>query len=341
MWVLSDYFDFRLHFLYIRQFFWDRFGYGGSGWGDNDGLSFFLGWAQFLALLITIVVMVLMVARFLKQKADGKKIKAMVAEKLVFGGGLGVLLVATLLLTTEKTSWGWEALVEWSEFIQFPWRFMGIAIVFLALLAPLGLTFLSRRWRQIMVGIMMVILLVTSSNILVKSGNYERWGWWEVGNYFTGEKYLEEASDFYTGEPDKIATTLSGVVVDYLPISFDNEWQKSEWEVMNVEEQPEIKVQRAHEKLYYFNLDESQEVEFAVANYPNWTAQVDGQEVEVKTSERGNVVVAVPLGKTQVGLKLEPTPLRWWSNIISLVSVVIIIGYGAYPSWKIKSTLSR
>ena len=51
--ILGDYFNFRLHFLYLRQFFTDNFGYGGSGWGPHDGLSFFLGIAQLAGAVLT------------------------------------------------------------------------------------------------------------------------------------------------------------------------------------------------------------------------------------------------------------------------------------------------
>ena len=51
-WILGDYFNFRLHFVYFRQFWRDNFGYGGSGWGPDDGLSFFLGWAQWAGVAI-------------------------------------------------------------------------------------------------------------------------------------------------------------------------------------------------------------------------------------------------------------------------------------------------
>ena len=50
--ILGGYFDYRLHFLYIRQLITPFWGYGGSGWGPQDDISFFLGFGQLLSLIL-------------------------------------------------------------------------------------------------------------------------------------------------------------------------------------------------------------------------------------------------------------------------------------------------
>ena len=47
--IFSGYFHYSHHFLYIRQFFQDNWQYGGSAWGPNDEVSFFLGKGQLFA----------------------------------------------------------------------------------------------------------------------------------------------------------------------------------------------------------------------------------------------------------------------------------------------------
>ena len=56
--VLGDYFNFRLHFLYLRQFFQPNWGYRGSEWGPDDGFSFFLGYIQLVGLGLSVLVLV-------------------------------------------------------------------------------------------------------------------------------------------------------------------------------------------------------------------------------------------------------------------------------------------
>jgi len=61
--------------------------------------------------------------------------------------------------------------------------------------------------------------------------------------------------------------------------------------------------------------------------FPGWTAWVDGQPAPVApVTERGLVGVTMPAGEHRLLLEFRETPLRWWSNVISLVSLVFIVG---------------
>jgi hypothetical protein len=46
--TITDYFDYKAHFVYPWQLFSSRWGYRGSDWGDTDGMSFSLGWSHVL-----------------------------------------------------------------------------------------------------------------------------------------------------------------------------------------------------------------------------------------------------------------------------------------------------
>jgi hypothetical protein len=374
-WILSDYFDFHNHFVYLRQFFWDRFGYGGSGWGDNDGLSFFLGWAQLLCLAGTGLVMMAGVLTKIRKRHCFISL----SQKMSWGHfgwwlGLMLLLVGSLLLTTEKSLFLWERLY-WLAYVQFPWRFLGLSLLFLALLAPFGLQFFSQKAQAAAVFCLGLFLLYSSANpiindvkVLIKKdwslsvisasaqlftqqNNYlfnletDMQAELEAGlrrphflpgaNYFTGEKYLTEPS-FYVADPDYIATDISRILVDYLPKAADNLWVPPApgVVVLNQETQPEILVARMHEKLYRFSLSEPTDLEFAVANYPEWRAEINGKPTSVTTSTLGNIQITVPAGsELLVGLKLQPTPLRAKMNWLSAGTWLAIISYGFYHSW--------
>ena len=53
--IFSGYFHYSNHFLYIRQFLKPNWQYGGSGWGPEDGISFFFGWGQILGLVFLVL----------------------------------------------------------------------------------------------------------------------------------------------------------------------------------------------------------------------------------------------------------------------------------------------
>ena len=314
--ILGDYFDYHLHFLYLRQFVTDNFGYGGSGWGPEDGLSFFLGWAQLLGLSLTIVIGGYYAWRWRKQS---KKMSS-----IYFFAGLTVILALTLLLTTDKSSLIWQYLSGLLAFAQFPWRFLGISIVMLSLLSGAGLSLLPPRWQDIGAALLTIVLVATSAH------------------YFQGEKYLDEPS-FYQDDPFFIRDTISPILVDYLPQAWSMDWLSDDWSTPTSEirvldnRQPQVLVDKMHAKLYQFEREASGEVELVLAYYPGWTAQIDGQDVPLGVSQRGNITVALPAGKAvRLGLQLQSTSLRYWANFISTVAWILVISYGLYPRWQKK-----
>ena len=71
--ILSDYFDFHLHFLYLRQFFKSFWGFGGSQWGPDDPISFFLGWGQIAATVVSLVLMTAVTVKRLRAKISSSQ----------------------------------------------------------------------------------------------------------------------------------------------------------------------------------------------------------------------------------------------------------------------------
>ncbi|MBU1085878.1 hypothetical protein KKB06_06020, partial [Patescibacteria group bacterium] len=54
--IVGNYFDYNLHFLYIKQFFEVNWKYGGSSWGPYDDVSFYLGTGQLIAFGISALI---------------------------------------------------------------------------------------------------------------------------------------------------------------------------------------------------------------------------------------------------------------------------------------------
>jgi hypothetical protein len=87
-----------------------------------------------------------------------------------------------------------------------------------------------------------------------------------------------------------------------------------------------------HEKLYRFDLPDPTSVEFAVADYPHWQVEINGQPVAHQLSPTGNILVTVPGDQeVLVGLRLRPTPIRALANLLSLFTFTIVLGFTFYP----------
>jgi len=115
--TITGYFDFRAHFATLYQMFISRYwGYGGSTWGSGDGLSLSIGQLQWILPLIIFILILI------KRKISMNKNFLILA---VFG-------VFYIFLAHNKSTFFWIH-IPGMAYVQFPWRFLGIATFCLAL----------------------------------------------------------------------------------------------------------------------------------------------------------------------------------------------------------------
>ena len=311
--ILTPYFDYHLHFLYIRQFFNPKWGYGGSEWGVSDGISFFLGWGQLLALLALVFFWA---TALFKQVFKKKKI---ITQKIFFFTFLfAFIFLITTLMSLLKTQFIWDK-IELFKFIQFPWRWMSISILFFSLMLA------SKTWliknvviRSWLVGICVVITAFGA-----------------VG-FFRPEEYLDDSNDFYYTDPMRIRKELSGILPDYISTDMVEKPTLIPEELVISQHEQEVIVlaDRTHEKLIKTNFKTDEKLELAVTNYPGWSAKIDDQWWNKEKGEQGNIMINVPSGSHLLSLRFENTPLRNWADLVSLLSWLLFI-YLVFPAKKI------
>ena len=299
--ILSGYFSYTQHFLYIRQFFTNNWGYGGSVWGPEDGISFFLGYG----LLFGLAGVGLLSVKKLLEKRNKKLTSStfLTVASLVLAG-------MALLLTTQKTEILWER-IPYLSYVQFPWRFLAIAGLF-ASLALGSLNTLKGVGRYVVVWVVCFMLVLN-------------------GVFFKPEKFDADLSGLYTSDATAIRTHLSQILPDYLPKHLHPNITPATSLVLNQDLPVEIVVERFHEKLIRFETKQETEVILAVANYPGWMAELDGEKVAISMTEDGLIQVTVPTGSHQLGLRLNRTPIQQLADSTSLISLIVFIGvYLAY-----------
>lgn len=303
--ILGGYFHYSNHFLYIRQFLVPNWGYGGSGWGPNDEISFFLGFGQLLSLLIAGLIGLLLTKKILTRSSQ--KAKPVVLHLILLGG----LLVFSLLMTLLKSQWAWD---HWPllNYIQFPWRWLAPGILFLAIMSALVLKLIGSPLFRSAYFVLIYLMIVV--------GNFY---------YFRPEKMMDNPSDLYYGDPAKIRSEMSGVLKDYIPVQMDYEgknlqaqYQSFSWPAKTI-----VNLDSTHHKLYQFTLDTDRIVEFPVANFPHWSVEIDGQAVDSLTSEAGLLAATIPDGTHTVGLLFKNSPVRNLADLISLTSLIGLLAY--------------
>lgn len=312
--IFSGYFHYSHHFLYIRQFFQDQWQYGGSAWGPDDDVSFFLGKGQLLGL---IVLAILAFCHLIKNRKNFIK-NQLFFYSLVFASFCFFALFMSIL----KSKFIWDK-VQLLQYIQFPWRFLSITSLFLAILVALSIYLFTNKKIRFLYGFLLMATLLMNAS------------------YFKPEKFLKDASALYYDDAQKIQNHMSETLPDYIPLQMaeekillaKNQELPSFWleDVGSTGKMTPI-VDRGFEKMIATDFTKTEVLNFKVANFIGWQAELDGEKWPINTNQAlGNIQLNVPAGQHRVGIYFtENTTARKIGDAISVFALLISC-YFFYP----------
>jgi hypothetical protein len=137
------YFDYRGHFAGIEQLLFSRYwGYGGSVFGPEDGLNLSVGLLHWTLPFIAVCIVLLT-----------RKIKVY-KEVFVLTAIGGFCLLLTHNLSTPV----WTTF-DFMKYIQFPWRFLGVAVFSLSLCAGSLIKLLDKQ--KVGVAALLIVLAIS------------------------------------------------------------------------------------------------------------------------------------------------------------------------------------
>ncbi len=290
------YFDFRGHFVTIGQFFSTFWGYGASLWGPKDDMSFQVGLNQWLLIGLSLVLGIIYFRKKNKEK-----------EFLFFPFFLGSFLLS-LFMQHNKSAFLWEKFpVMW--FTQFPWRFLGISIFFSALAGSFVYLFLNDKIKYILT-IFLSILIITLG----------------VGFFHPENYYLDSIDEHYIGK--EVLSVDDKLPKDYLPI-----WvkviQKEKIDTPHFKDgQGEVSgyTKKTDFVSFKVNSKDGGVVEVPLTYFPGWIARLNDRKVDLlPTDGLGLVKLSVPAGSSDIKLSFEDTSIRFFSNYLSLGSILILL----------------
>lgn len=301
--MTTGYYDFHIHFATIKQLFIDRnWGYGPSIPGPNDTLSFQLGWPHWWFGIASIALVVYMFLRSSKER-----------EKLFVITFFVITFIFSIFMTHSKSVFIWDKITLLS-FVQFPWRFLGVAMFANGVLAAGLISFLKSPKKQWLFAVASIILVVTF-NI----------------SYFRPEKSFPSMNDGekLSGEEWRIQSMAT--LMDYVPKKVINPPTKiapvNPWLIDGEAKLTEF---RKRSDFWRFTIEtlgtRPAVVEVPVFDYPKWQVLIDQQEVSHDFNPQTGVVrVDVPPGKHTVVGWFKDTPVRKAANMISLASLAFLI----------------
>lgn len=283
------YFNFRAHFVAVKQFFSTFWGYGSSLWGPVDGLSFQVGlvnWAVLgLAGILTIIL---------------RKERKLLSLVLF----LGMSFALSIFLQHNKSGFIWEA-IPIMAFIQFPWRFLAISIFIVSILGAAVMPYLKNKFSIIY---FLLIAAAIASTYL----------------YFKPEKYVDDSFFDKFLNIEKMQKGID-LTKDYLPIWV----QTIDAPPLNYPESTDGKIEvskfekRGAKALAQINVLTDSTIEVPITYFPDWTVWANSKIVDLeKPLERGLIRFKLPTGNYEVKFELKDTPVRILGNTISLISLL-------------------
>lgn len=239
--------------------------------------------------------------------------------KMAISVGLG--LVACLLTTTifpwdSLSAWVGESVASILVMVQFPWRYLSIAVTFVVLSTLFALALLRAHARavyQIAVAALLISVVLVNGLYYKDALNASTTDSTLIGD---ATLQMEVASGEY-----RIASTSHAPLYESTIIIETDDVEVLDYQVMQGDKYLTVNN----------TADEVQWVVFPVQNYANYhvydTATM--QEYEVWNGENNNVAVDLPAGYSGTLVLMYKSPLLWHvAELVSLVTLLFVLLWG-------------
>lgn len=298
--LTTNYSDFRGHFVTLKQLFIDRtWGDGPSIFGDREDISFQIGWPHWwLGIVAFINVWYLK----LRKKTDTKR--------LFFVSGMVVLAIFFAFMTHHRSQFIWENIPK-LNFVQFPWRFLGLVIFFFSFSA--GSINLEKKYFIKITSLILMLLTIVI--------NYK---------YFIPVHFSRQVTEEQKLSGVAFELQQKSAILDYLPKT------AKEAPPAKAFENPKILFGDASVASYSKSSDSfsfdadvyinNTSVVVPVMYFPGWQVVVDGKYINPEIyGAHGLIKVTLSEGRHFVYGVFENTPVRAVANAITLLSFGILI----------------
>lgn len=305
----NQFFTFRYdqHFVTLRQLVYSKWDYWYSVPGDDDGMSFQLGFAQLLLAVVGSGVAIFSRKRSLRDLY------------LVFA------YVGTVFLMTARSFPIWDHL-SLLQTVQFPWRLLFMAAILSPLLGALWLARIQKiHLRLLVIGFLLAL------------------SFWNVRNYRRPMKQLTEAeyTDLYRLNLGKTTTTFRTEILPKWSVP-DERYKSDELLVnsgnMTIES---LRTDPLSLTVTLNNKPDASPARVTILRnfYPGWHLTTEGKgTIPLSATDEGMVQFAPLLGVHTYTLQMENTLLERLANAISLLALVSIGGLWLQSRLRPRST---
>jgi len=293
------YFNYLAHFADLKQMFISRFwGYGGSIWGPEDDMAFPLG--HFHWILAGVVGLVSFI-RFRKQKKER-------SLHLLIGLLLAISL-ASIFLIHSRSVWFWDHLPV-LYYTQFPWRLLTIPVFLFSFLVGALFLFTKPSFQKILAPILIIGVIL-----------------WNLPFFKINYPVDVTREEKLSGRLWELQVT--GGIFDYLPKTASRPPGSAGFSVPQFQEGNGgiLDLEKGSNWLKFTaNVSSNQaKLMLPIFGYPGMKVKVNNRQVDYQTDkDLGRIIIDLPQGTSSVSVKLHKTFVRHVSDLISLLSLLIL-----------------
>jgi hypothetical protein len=236
-----------------------------------------------------------------------KKVKK---EAFFIIGYFFTLFLLTLFLVHPRSVFIWLAFPLLS-YLQFPWRFLTLVAFTVSLLGGGVALLVKEKWQPKLVSFLLILVVVL---------NY---------SFFRAEKIIEISDSEKLFSAKGWLRLQTDAIFDYLPIYAKAPPGGPAPEKPEVKEgEAEVTEVRKGSNWYQFKVEVNKEakLQLPVYDFPGWRVWANGKETEITHDNfLGLITINLLPGDYQVKAKLTNTPVRAFSNTLSLISWTILL----------------
>ncbi|HVZ67423.1 MAG TPA: 6-pyruvoyl-tetrahydropterin synthase-related protein [Patescibacteria group bacterium] len=294
--------NYKDHFLCINQLWNSPWGFGGSTKGCiADGLSFRLGKIYILLTLISIAL-----AGFYFKKI---KDKAMILFISI------AFLLFSIFMTLEVSGIIWS--IPYMNFLQFPWRFLNFAGLFMATLIGISVYLIEKVSKKeiytIVAGLMVIGIIFFNAKL------------------FAPQEYLNREASYYTNKY-YLNWTASKISDEYLPKNFKKPTNSHDvWNYPfeailpngNLPLPNKLVTKTPTDLVATTNLANNFGVVAKTPYFPAWNIYIDGKKVNYKI-KNGEMYFSLPAGPHKIEIRFEQTRIELLGDLLTVIGVVAI-----------------
>lgn len=302
--------NYRAHFATVKQLLFTRFwGYGSSTPGPNDTISFQVGWPHWWLAIVAVITAFIV---FLSKKISpsvAKNLKVIPKKEIILIGFLFMIFSGSLFMMHNKSAFIWEKFSILS-YAQFPWRFLSVTAFSISLLGAFLVSVFKNR------GQLGVVIVVCGLTIGLN---------W---SFFRPEKF-----DFSLTDQQKLSGVLweeqsKAAVLDYLPVTAAEPKEPAPEKPLVRSGQAVVSNLNNYSNSWQFKVQvlKPSVIDVPVFDFPGWQVKVNGiASSHLSENYMGRISFQLDPGNYEVVGNFTNTPIRSLSNIISLLSILIVL----------------